>query len=264
MDSTDQPLDLSMEITGKLSSGFSASEAKVIEDHTVTLKHCTEILPDELALKEPDHPDDTGMDLDSDEPDINGDNSTSKDLELRSPETDNLVESEREDQYASVNAEMNSFHQRDMKPEICTVCGLACPDLETLAKHESETTCGKKLYNCPICGKYFVNVYYLKPHMKTHTGEEMFKCCVCGKEFAHPSHVTRHMRSHTGDRPYECNVCGKGFTDLGNKTKHMRIHSGEKPFPCEICGQAFRQSEDRTRHMRKVCSSGPVVNIIAN
>ena len=104
--------------------------------------------------------------------------------------------------------------------------------------------------SCPICGKMFYSLHYIKGHMRIHTGEKPYQCSICSREFTVRQNLTKHQRIHTGEKRYSCPYCGKLFGDSQSMKRHTRIHTGETPYQCGMCAARFRYREMYIQHMK--------------
>ncbi|XP_062978600.1 zinc finger protein 397-like isoform X4 [Elgaria multicarinata webbii] len=90
------------------------------------------------------------------------------------------------------------------------------------------TRSGKRLCECPQCGKDFPNKADLIRHVRIHTGERPFECSQCGQFFIQRTHLVRHQRIHTGEKPHACPECGKSFSRRDKLIRHQRTHERER------------------------------------
>ncbi|XP_026542879.1 zinc finger protein 436-like [Notechis scutatus] len=109
---------------------------------------------------------------------------------------------------------------------------------------------GKRLYECPECGKNFPTRETLIRHVRIHTGERPFECPQCGQFFRQRAHLIRHQRIHTGERPYACPECGRSFSRRDSLIDHQRKHIHEKPYQCPECGKSFCHKGALLKHQR--------------
>ncbi|KAM4824997.1 uncharacterized protein RHO17_000962 [Thomomys bottae] len=116
--------------------------------------------------------------------------------------------------------------------------------------YHPKVSSGKKLYECPKCGKTFRGKYSLDQHYRVHTGERPWECRDCGKFFSQTSHLNDHRRIHTGERPYECSECGKLFRQNSSLVDHQKTHTGARPYECGQCGKSFSQKATLVKHRR--------------
>ena len=124
-------------------------------------------------------------------------------------------------------------------------------DLPTKPKTSSKSSAiNVPTTSCPICGKMFYSLHYIKGHMRIHTGEKPYQCSICSREFTVRQNLTKHQRIHTGEKRYSCPYCGKLFGDSQSMKRHTRIHTGETPYQCGMCAARFRYREMYIQHMK--------------
>ena len=85
----------------------------------------------------------------------------------------------------------------------CGHCGGHFASVSMLRSHAEKAhglviglpvTCGT--HTCPVCGKTFVELRYLRQHMEKH-GEERFVCEKCGQRSRWASTMVRHRNKCT-------------------------------------------------------------------
>ncbi|XP_044281323.1 zinc finger and SCAN domain-containing protein 20-like isoform X3 [Varanus komodoensis] len=196
--------------------------------------------------------------------------------------TPGLVTPTREDHFEWLmwgrNTQQKSYHQRTQREKRfleCPVCGKCFREREKLMQHQcihaegklfecfkgGEIFCqrensprwlctGKKLYECPECGKNFHNKADLIRHVRIHTGERPFECPQCGQFFIQRVHLMRHQRIHTGEKPHACPICGRSFSRRDELIRHERTHDRERFYICPECGKSFSHKGNLVKHQK--------------
>lgn len=91
----------------------------------------------------------------------------------------------------------------------------------------------------------------VSPTATNFKSSKLFNCPYCGKHFLNNSYMQQHIRIHTGERPFQCNICHATFTQKGNLKVHIRVHTGDKPFKCSLCDYSTIESSNLKRHMKR-------------
>ena len=136
----------------------------------------------------------------------------------------------------------------------CPTCGKRFTTQSNRLAHEKMVHRNMRHNLCTVCGIGFYSSATLKKHMNKHTGARPYKCTICGKGFTQPGNTKRHMESHSLVSSYECPICKRVFKEKGNMKRHVETHSDKKPYVCTICSKAFRLSSNRQRHVQMVHS----------
>ncbi|TSR99411.1 Zinc finger and BTB domain-containing protein 2 [Bagarius yarrelli] len=128
-------------------------------------------------------------------------------------------------------------------------------NLEGAADIEREVK--RRKYECPTCGRKFIQKSHWREHMYIHTGKP-YRCSACGKSFCRANQAARHVCMSQGaesaftmvdrqsmelcaaddasqmealflgssGRPYKCNVCEMTFTNPNEVIKHVCFNQG--------------------------------------
>ena len=117
----------------------------------------------------------------------------------------------------------NIHEFREVKKEICKICGLSVRDLNRHMKIHVEKT------PCPECN---VMVKNLKLHVeRIHTLDEdkRFQCQDCGKGFARKNALEVHkMNVHLKQTPFQCRYgCDIAYNDSSNRNAHEKKKHGK-------------------------------------
>ncbi|KAL1460965.1 hypothetical protein WDU94_012899 [Cyamophila willieti] len=144
---------------------------------------------------------------------------------------------------------IKSVHS-DTSPHLCELCGKHFNHQTNLNAHRkthlSEDL--KKLIQCTVCDKKFLNKFLLKEHLNVHYDLKPFFCSVCGKSF-HSSHtLQRHVQTHEHTSTYDCAVCGKTLLRRRTLVLHLRRHGEALKFRCRICEKRFKSRGELKTH----------------
>ena len=180
----------------------------------------------------------------------------------------------RNSHYMEHTEEERNHHSIVVKMFTCEVCGKIVRDEYKATHLESHKSRHDRARVCEICGKEFLQLSWLKLHIKLHhksgqgivrsvakeelVTEELLKyvCDICGKRFAYQSTLATHRVVHSDDRPYTC-FCGKTFKLKGQLKQHEIIHTGNEPYKCDVCGKGFTIRGTYVSHMRTHSSEKP-------
>uniref|UniRef100_A0A1B0C803 C2H2-type domain-containing protein n=2 Tax=Lutzomyia longipalpis TaxID=7200 RepID=A0A1B0C803_LUTLO len=100
-----------------------------------------------------------------------------------------------------------------------------------------------KAFQCPICGKKFLQINHLKSHSRMHVDGSIGHtrtCSICGKFYRNKYNFRKHYENHMKEpKPPD-----------PDKPRRVRRRRKEKPKPtCEQCGRVFAKKSRLVRHL---------------
>ncbi|XP_055692281.1 zinc finger protein 184-like [Lutzomyia longipalpis] len=101
----------------------------------------------------------------------------------------------------------------------------------------------RKAFQCPICGKKFLQINHLKSHSRMHVDGSIGHtrtCSICGKFYRNKYNFRKHYENHMKEpKPPD-----------PDKPRRVRRRRKEKPKPtCEQCGRVFAKKSRLVRHL---------------
>lgn len=153
-------------------------------------------------------------------------------------------------------------HNSDFRPYKCALCPMAFPRVTSLYQHKTtheNVARTSKDFECPICGKGFINARSSDSCKKGHASEG-FKCSSdsCPATFPTKYLVRKHLieahnesQQTTEKNLHLCHMCDKSFRLKCNRNKHIRRMHEKKPeanIPCTICPKKFVDKISFKRH----------------
>ncbi|KAF5280817.1 hypothetical protein FQA39_LY17964 [Lamprigera yunnana] len=144
------------------------------------------------------------------------------------------------------------FKVHNSKLHKCKICGKPYVQKYYLNKHMLSHTVDYQLvkdYKCTTCGKAYFSKASLNKHIQLHNSEK-WMCDICGKAVTSKCSLQEHLSLHQGLKPFKCTMCDKGFVKNSNLKVHFRSHTGIKPYRCETCGKCFTQRSSLVIHIR--------------
>ncbi|KAI5088540.1 zinc finger protein 408 [Silurus meridionalis] len=110
------------------------------------------------------------------------------------------------------------------KPYRCLHCELCFSQVPELKRHMIQHT--GEAYLCSVCGKALRDPQTLRAHERLHAGDRPFKCQDCGKAYTLATKLRRHLKSHLEEKPHECEICGSKYILMQSLQRHLRVHAG--------------------------------------
>ncbi|XP_053622240.1 zinc finger protein 420-like isoform X1 [Plodia interpunctella] len=170
------------------------------------------------------------------------------------------------------NANKVSYNDKnefsEIKPYICTECGIAFSRNKELRKH-SVLHFGETIYECDYCQNRFVKKNELRVHISRHVDKTKYECDVCRSKFTKKDVFDEHLKSHTDDlqiescsvvfkeeyndnkQNFRCKQCGAGFNNNYRLKRHLIVHSGEAIYECIFCHCKFNQKVQLRIHLKR-------------
>jgi C2H2-type zinc finger len=108
-------------------------------------------------------------------------------------------------------------------------------------KKESE-----KLKNCPIC-LFSVSIKTYKDHLKLHQIKKLFQCDICPKKFLNIPKIRHHVKTHLFK--FQCKLCNQKFLTKLSRNDHMKVYDDPDVFKCEICSKCFELKSSLREHL---------------
>ncbi|XP_064156048.1 zinc finger protein 1035 isoform X1 [Anguilla rostrata] len=102
-------------------------------------------------------------------------------------------------------------------------------------------------FSCRFCGKFFLELYALKKHMRLHSGDRPYQCQQCSKRFFRRSHLDAHKNVHK--RRIQCTVCKKILPTISELIKHRQTHNKKGMLQCPDCPLQFKFPVYLLRHL---------------
>ncbi|XP_055309659.1 zinc finger protein OZF-like [Sitodiplosis mosellana] len=151
---------------------------------------------------------------------------------------------------ANAHLRNHSMAHKAELPDACSKCGRRFATLEDKQTHELR--CQRKLIECGICSKQFVQQIKLKQHLSSkHSDQFPFQCCKCFGGYATEDEKAAHEDS-CGFRQYQCYLCKEYRREKQDLEIHMRKdHTGER-IQCRVCAASFCNRSNANQHMKTV------------
>ncbi|XP_076835206.1 zinc finger and BTB domain-containing protein 2-like [Brachyhypopomus gauderio] len=120
-------------------------------------------------------------------------------------------------------------------------------DIDNLEALEREVK--RRKFECPTCGRKFIQKSHWREHMYIHTGKP-YRCSACGKSFCRPSQAARHvclnqgMESYTMVNKESMVLCGSEET---NQAETFFLSSSQH-YKCSACALPFGSPSEVLTH----------------
>ncbi|XP_050072447.1 zinc finger protein 708-like [Anopheles maculipalpis] len=112
---------------------------------------------------------------------------------------------------------------------------------------------------CKICGKTFLDQYFLRRHQLVHSKLKPFQCDKCLKSFAQKNNLVKHMLVHLRVKNFQCSLCPMKFVQKENLQAHVKnIHPAlddpllQSRYVCQKCPSVFKTSGRLQAHRARI------------
>ncbi|XP_066537215.1 zinc finger and BTB domain-containing protein 2a isoform X2 [Hoplias malabaricus] len=120
-------------------------------------------------------------------------------------------------------------------------------DIDNLEALEREVK--RRKFECPTCGRKFIQKSHWREHMYIHTGKP-YKCSACGKSFCRASQASRHVcliqgaESYTMVNKQSMVLCG----GEDNSQVEALFLSSSRRYKCSVCAFLFCSPSEVLKH----------------
>ncbi|KAK1793334.1 hypothetical protein P4O66_011719, partial [Electrophorus voltai] len=157
-----------------------------------------------------------------------------------------LEHHEGEDEALRIDSDDISDTEQQMKREK-TPPPSDIADIDNLEALEREVK--RRKFECPTCGRKFIQKSHWREHMYIHTGKP-YHCSTCGKSFCRASQAARHVCLNQGAESYtmvnkeSMVLCGG---EENNQVEALFLSSSRR-YKCSACALPFGSPSEVFRH----------------
>ncbi|XP_058235615.1 zinc finger and BTB domain-containing protein 2b [Hemibagrus wyckioides] len=123
-------------------------------------------------------------------------------------------------------------------------------NLEGAADIEREVK--RRKYECPTCGRKFIQKSHWREHMYIHTGKP-YRCSACGKSFCRANQAARHVCMSQGAESAYTMVDRQSMelcaADDSSQIEALFLGSSGRPYKCNVCEMTFTNPNEVIKHM---------------
>ncbi|KAK3542308.1 hypothetical protein QTP86_022496, partial [Hemibagrus guttatus] len=123
-------------------------------------------------------------------------------------------------------------------------------NLEGMADIEREVK--RRKYECPTCGRKFIQKSHWREHMYIHTGKP-YRCSACGKSFCRANQAARHVCMSQGAESAYTMVDRQSMelcaADDSSQIEALFLGSSGRPYKCNVCEMTFTNPNEVIKHM---------------
>ncbi|KAI5615124.1 zinc finger and BTB domain-containing protein 2, partial [Silurus asotus] len=123
-------------------------------------------------------------------------------------------------------------------------------NLEGAADIEREVK--RRKYECPTCGRKFIQKSHWREHMYIHTGKP-YRCSACGKSFCRANQAARHVCMSQGAESAYTMVDRQSMelcaADDSSQMEALFLGSSGRPYKCNVCEMTFTSPNEVIKHL---------------
>ncbi|XP_051503269.1 zinc finger and BTB domain-containing protein 2a [Myxocyprinus asiaticus] len=122
-------------------------------------------------------------------------------------------------------------------------------DIDNLEGTDMDREMKRRKFECPNCGRKFIQKSHWREHMYIHTGKP-YKCSACGKSFCRANQAARHVCLSQDSESYimvnkqSLVLCG----GEDNSQVDALFLSSERPYKCSMCAVPFSSPSAVPKH----------------
>ncbi|XP_030644524.1 zinc finger and BTB domain-containing protein 2a [Chanos chanos] len=122
-------------------------------------------------------------------------------------------------------------------------------DIDNLEGTDMEREVKRRKFECPTCGRKFIQKSHWREHMYIHTGKP-YRCSSCGKSFCRANQAARHVclsqsaESYTMVNKQSMVLCG----GEENSQVEALFLSSSRPYKCNMCAVPFSSPSEVLKH----------------
>lgn len=110
----------------------------------------------------------------------------------------------------------------------------------------------RRKYECPTCGRKFIQKSHWREHMYIHTGKP-YRCSACGKSFCRANQAARHVCMSQGAESAYTMVDRQSMelcaADDSSQIEALFLGSSGRPYKCNVCEMTFTNPNEVIKHV---------------
>ena len=136
---------------------------------------------------------------------------------------------------------------------LCEFCPFKTPHPHNLRKHVGSVHGIGNAFSCDQCDQKFMQMSYLRNHIREEHDKIAYVCQDCGREFKSKRSMDFHQKTvHLNVNRFMCAMCHGKFKTRALIRKHVEMHGTVDLYECSVCGEKFKASNEAYRHKVKL------------